>query len=69
MNVGEAKTHLSELLARVEAGFSVEIARDGTPIARLAPIDADKRPGTRFIAAHGTDADSIGIVDDFKLTE
>lgn len=35
MNVGQAKTDLSRLLARVEAGEEVEIARDGVPVARL----------------------------------
>ena len=39
VNVGEAKTRLSELLAAVERGEEVIIARDGTPRARLAPID------------------------------
>lgn len=38
MNVQNAKTHLSRLLARVEAGEEVVIARDGRPIARLVPI-------------------------------
>ena len=32
----EAKTHLSRLLARVEAGEEVVIARNGKPVARLA---------------------------------
>lgn len=35
VNVYEAKTQLSALLARVEAGEEVVIARAGTPIARL----------------------------------
>lgn len=34
----EAKTHLSRLLERVEAGEEVVIARAGHPIARLVPI-------------------------------
>ncbi|WP_300043040.1 type II toxin-antitoxin system prevent-host-death family antitoxin [uncultured Paracoccus sp.] len=33
----EAKTHLSELLAEVEAGDSILITRRGTPVARLVP--------------------------------
>lgn len=40
MNVQEAKTWLSQLLARVEQGEDVVIARDGTPIARLVPAQA-----------------------------
>lgn len=35
VNVHEAKTHLSRLLARVEAGEEVIIARRGRPVARL----------------------------------
>ena len=35
VNVHEAKTHLSRLLAQVEAGEEVTIARNGTPVARL----------------------------------
>ena len=38
----EAKTHLSELLDRVEAGEELVIARHGRPVARLVPI-ADAR--------------------------
>ncbi len=38
----EAKTHLSRLLERVEAGEEVVIARAGNPIARLVPV-APKR--------------------------
>ena len=34
-NVHEAKTNLSRLLARVEAGEDVIIARNGKPVARL----------------------------------
>lgn len=35
VNVQEAKTRLSELLRRVEAGDEVVIARAGRPIARI----------------------------------
>ena len=35
VNVHEAKTHLSRLLAQVEAGEEVTIARNGKPVARL----------------------------------
>lgn len=34
----EAKTHLSELLARVEAGEEVTITKHGRPVARLVPM-------------------------------
>ena len=35
VNVHEAKTHLSRLLAQVEAGEEVIIARNGKPVAQL----------------------------------
>lgn len=35
VNVHEAKTHLSRLLARVSAGEEIIIAKAGKPIARL----------------------------------
>ena len=38
VKVGEAKTHLSALLAKVEAGEEVIIARGSAPIARLSRI-------------------------------
>lgn len=34
-NVHQAKTHLSKLLVRVEAGEDIVIARRGEPVARL----------------------------------
>ena len=38
VKVGEAKTHLSELLAKVEAGEDIIIARGNDPIAKLSRI-------------------------------
>jgi len=37
VNVHHAKTHLSKLLARVEAGEEIVVARAGRPVARLVP--------------------------------
>lgn len=36
----EAKTHLSELLAAVEAGQKITITRRGKPVAQLVPVPA-----------------------------
>lgn len=38
VKVAEAKAHLSELLARVEAGEEVIISRGSDPVARLSRI-------------------------------
>ncbi len=43
VNVHEAKTHLSRLLAEVEAGGDVVIGRAGRPIARLVPFRSAPR--------------------------
>ncbi len=67
VNVGRAKTDLSKLLARVEAGEVVEIARDGVPVARLTWIEP-ATPGSRFLAARGSLAGRISIADDFEFT-
>jgi prevent-host-death family protein len=46
INVHEAKTHLSRLLERVEAGEEIIIARSGKPVARLVPMKrVRRRPG------------------------
>ena len=37
----EAKTHLSELVARAERGEEVVITRHNKPVARLVPIAAE----------------------------
>jgi prevent-host-death family protein len=38
VNIGEAKTRLSELIAASERGEEVVIARAGKPVVRLAPV-------------------------------
>jgi prevent-host-death family protein len=45
-NVLEAKTHLSRLIERVEAGEEVVIARAGRPVARLIPYRTRTSPRT-----------------------
>lgn len=49
VNVHEAKTHFSKLLARVEEGEEIIIARAGKPVAQLIPVKerpAKRVPGT-----------------------
>jgi len=46
VNVHQAKTHLSKLLERVEAGEEIVLARNGKPVARLVPMKpVRRRPG------------------------
>lgn len=57
MNVAEARAKLSQLLAAVEAGEEVVIARDGVPAARLVPVI---RSGVRLGLLEGlVDAKSL----------
>ncbi len=44
INLADAKSHLSALVDRVEAGESVDITRRGKPVARLAAIPHARKP-------------------------
>lgn len=43
----EAKTHLPQLLGRVERGETITITRHGKPVARLVPAEPVKQTDTR----------------------
>ncbi|OAI41413.1 hypothetical protein AYO38_03790 [bacterium SCGC AG-212-C10] len=43
VNVHEAKTQLSKLLARVEAGEEIVIARAGKPIAKIVAWQSERK--------------------------
>ena len=60
VNIHEAKTRLSQLLAQAEAGEEVIIARAGKQIARLTPIH-DQQNRRRF----GRDRGLYEVPDDF----
>ena len=49
VNVHEAKTNLSRLLAQVEAGEDVVIARNGKPVARLVEYSQRGRGNPTFL--------------------
>jgi prevent-host-death family protein len=46
----EAKTHLSELLERVEAGEEITITKHGAPVAKLVPVKKVASPKERVAA-------------------
>lgn len=48
----QAKTHLAELLQKVEAGEEITITRHGTPIARLVPVRKKATAGERAAAVN-----------------
>jgi len=60
VNVHEAKTHLSRLLARVEQGERIVIARAGRPVAELIPSTSTKPP-----RKPGMDRGKVVIHDNF----
>lgn len=61
MNVHEAKTQFSRLLARVAAGEEVIIMKAGKPVARLVPL----RDPTDAPRPLGIDAGRFRVPDDF----
>lgn len=46
----EAKTHLSELLVKVEAGEEITITKHGAPVAKLVPVKKEASPSERVAA-------------------
>ena len=60
VNVHEAKTNFSRLLAKVERGGEVIIARSGKPVARLVAIVPPA-----MVPTLGADAGTFVVPDDF----
>lgn len=60
VNMHDAKTRLSELVAAAERGEEVLIARDGRPAARLVAV-SEQHPPVRL----GVLAGQIKLADDF----
>jgi len=46
VNIHEAKTHLSRLIARVAAGEEIVIGKAGKPVAKLVPYTDKPEPRT-----------------------
>jgi prevent-host-death family protein len=60
VNIHEAKTNFSRLLAQVEKGEEVIISKAGKPIARLIPFE--EKPKRRVA---GSAKGRIEVADDF----
>lgn len=58
----EAKTHLSRLVERVEAGEDVVIQRNGKPVARLVPVMEEPRS---LATVRGAWRGRVRMADDF----
>lgn len=61
VTIHEAKTHMSRLLARVEAGEEIVIARGKVEIAKIVPLHPKKRPDRQlgWLAHQSPDGRSI----------
>jgi prevent-host-death family protein len=64
VTIHEAKTHMSRLLARVEAGEEIVIARRNAKIAKIVPLRPVRKPD-RVLGwlAHEKPPGSAGILD------
>jgi prevent-host-death family protein len=60
VNIHEAKTHLSRLLRRAQAGEEIIIARGGVPVARLTAVESASARGL------GRDQGRFTVPDDFN---
>lgn len=52
----EAKTHLSQLLEKVQEGVEITITKRGKPIARLIPVKEDKSKTNMDVILKGFDS-------------
>jgi prevent-host-death family protein len=57
----EAKTHLSALLERVEAGEEITITRHGAPVAKLVPVKKEAGPRERMAAIERIERLALGL--------
>lgn len=57
----EAKTKLSQLVARVEAGEDIVVTRNGKPVARLVPVSSP----SSLMEVHGALRGRIHFAEDF----
>lgn len=64
VNVQEAKTHLSALLAQVAAGKHIVLSRHGKPIAQLVPLDPSPRRQLGFLQGSVDEAFFEPLPDD-----
>jgi prevent-host-death family protein len=57
----EAKTKLSQLVERAEAGEEIVIARNGKPVARLVPVQS----ANSLASVHGVLRGRVQLAEDF----
>ena len=62
VNIYEAKTRLSQLVEQAHQGETIVIAQNGTPLAKLVPLDRAAKSKIVFGLMKG----EIEIADDFE---
>ncbi len=65
VTIEEAQIHLSELLALVEEGKEVIIAKGKKPLAKLAPLSQPKEDKIKLPRVFGEYKGQIWVSDDF----
>ena len=76
VSLADAKTRLSELVARVEAGETVSITKRGKPVARLIaetperkPIDIEAMRRVAKLSKPYIDPDGLSFVERLRLED
>ena len=64
VNMHQAKTSLSRLVARALSGEEIVIARNGEPLVRLVPVPKERKP-----RVPGRYKGKIWISPDFEFTD
>jgi prevent-host-death family protein len=64
IDIQEAKAKLPQLVDAARRGKTIVIAKAGTPMAKLVPLEHDPKPTIRFGLMKG----QIEISDDFDAT-
>ena len=64
VNMHQAKTSLSRLVARALTGEEIVIARNGEPLVRLVPVPKERKP-----RVPGRYKGKIWISPDFEFTD
>ena len=64
VNMHEAKTHLSRLVEEAANGKPFVIARNGTPLVKVVPLDA---PPARPVQRLGFLEGQFNVPDDFNI--
>lgn len=59
MSVREANQNFSQVIAAAEAGETIIITKNGTPVARIAPQPTDRRADPVWAEAHAALRDSL----------